>query len=665
VDADKVDASSTDASSTGGTTLTQPLSEATLNAPTSSTTSSTTTSTTTSTTPSTASSMTNSDSEMEQVPLAPFVYRGSIGTLGQRFEDWLELFDLYLVANKTSEEKKKAIFLLKVGEELLTVYRSKRKADKSDTYEEIRKMLEAHVKPITVVFTEVMVFRRAARHEGETANEFAIRLRQLAKNCQFKELEAEILQQFVAGIGRHDVERKCVTAENLTLEKAVEIATTLENLDANLKGLHAPTEKELRKHGVGHIGQQESEETVNAFKQAQSNTQRNYTGANRGGANRYNQTGDGDRRPRQDGGQLCGYCGRSKHQSRDQCPARGKECKKCGKPNHFATVCRSEPSSKGAAAATSNSGPDAVRKVTFSDSRGGQKLNQIGAQPPMVQVSEEAYNEYLRYCKSVEWMGAIKKSSVNRLNDGPRRRFSLLGLNIECLVDTGAPVNIIDEATFNKLSPRPTLSKCKTTYFPYGEGCSPIPIVGQFTTRIQYGSKECLAGFVVVGPNEECLMSFHTATALGIVKMDGHEGIHSINKPSVDQSNALTATKGTENNRSTYPPPKRNGKYSKEEFKEMFPKLFSGVLGCVKDVRVHLDLDPDVKPVRQKLRPLPFHLRDAVSKEIKKAVGPGNSRKSHRRHGTNAMGLEHRPRPKRQGGPIGTRWQADHGETAK
>jgi hypothetical protein len=70
----------------------------------------------------------------------------------------------------------------------------------------------------------------------------------------------------------------------------------------------------------------------------------------------------------------------------------------------------------------------------------------------MIEVSEEKYNEHLRYCKSVEWMGAIKKSSVNRLNDGPRRRFSReLGLNIECLVDTGAPVNIIDEANIQVL----------------------------------------------------------------------------------------------------------------------------------------------------------------------------------------------------------------------
>ncbi len=52
------------------------------------------------------------------------------------------------MANKTADEKKKiqfnAIFLLKIGEELLTVYRSKRKADKNDTYDEMRKMLVAH-----------------------------------------------------------------------------------------------------------------------------------------------------------------------------------------------------------------------------------------------------------------------------------------------------------------------------------------------------------------------------------------------------------------------------------------------------------------------------------------------------------------------------------------
>jgi len=43
----------------------------------------------------------------------------------------------------------------------------------------------------------------------------------------------------------------------------------------------------------------------------------------------------------------------------------------------------------GAAAATSNSDPASDRKVAFSDAPGDKKLNQIGAQLPMIEVSEE------------------------------------------------------------------------------------------------------------------------------------------------------------------------------------------------------------------------------------------------------------------------------------
>jgi hypothetical protein len=43
----------------------------------------------------------------------------------------------------------------------------------------------------------------------------------------------------------------------------------------------------------------------------------------------------------------------------------------------------------GAVAAASNVGPTADREVTFSDARRDKKLNQIGAQLPMIEVSEE------------------------------------------------------------------------------------------------------------------------------------------------------------------------------------------------------------------------------------------------------------------------------------
>ena len=41
----------------------------------------------------------------------------------------------------------------------------------------------------------------------------------------------------------------------------------------------------------------------------------------------------------------CRNCGLDSH-SRANCPAQGKECKKCGKRNHFERVCRSKPFNK-------------------------------------------------------------------------------------------------------------------------------------------------------------------------------------------------------------------------------------------------------------------------------------------------------------------------------
>ena len=49
-----------------------------------------------------------------------------------------------------------------------------------------------------------------------------------------------------------------------------------------------------------------------------------------------------------------------------------------------------------------------------------------------------------------------------------------------------------------------------------------------------------------------------------------------------------------------YPSPRSNGRYSKGELKELFPNTFSGKLGCVKGVKIHLELDKSVRPVRQK-----------------------------------------------------------------
>ena len=59
----------------------------------------------------------------EKIALHKFIYRGNAATLGQRFEDWLELFDLASEANGIKADQLKAYMLLNIGEELLDIYR--------------------------------------------------------------------------------------------------------------------------------------------------------------------------------------------------------------------------------------------------------------------------------------------------------------------------------------------------------------------------------------------------------------------------------------------------------------------------------------------------------------------------------------------------------------
>ena len=60
-----------------------------------------------------------------------------------------------------------------------------------------------------------------------------------------------------------------------------------------------------------------------------------------------------------------------------------------------------------------------------------------------------------------------------------------------------------------------------------------------------------------------------------------------------------------------------------DDFKKKFPVLFSGKLGCLKGVKIKLDVDPNVKPVRQPQNPVAIHVRESVTSEILKQVEEG------------------------------------------
>ncbi len=123
-----------------------------------------------------------------------------------------------------------------------------------------------------------------------------------------------------------------------------------------------------------------------------------------------------------------------------KCPAIGKTCKKCGKSNHFANMCKSKAKS--------------------------QNVN-------LVKYENDYENE------SNVW-SIWTKRAVNTVKNMfiPLITLFMCQTMVSFAVDTGAQVNIIDEKTFNKLKFKPKLYKYRTSLFSYNSS-KPIETLGQ------------------------------------------------------------------------------------------------------------------------------------------------------------------------------------------
>ncbi|RNA28783.1 Retrovirus-related Pol poly from transposon, partial [Brachionus plicatilis] len=186
-----------------------------------------------------------------------FRYAGDSVTLGQRWETWLERFNLHLATMDLEDDsaKAKAVFLVLIGEEAYQVHKSLKKADNSETLEECYAFMNGHYTAKRSRFTERQIFRRATKNVEESMDEFHMRLRQLATYCQFKDLEEEILQQLVAGSGMDAFQSKCTrSCEDMDLKKALELARGYERTTINVNGLTKPTIAEVGR-SVNYAGQ--------------------------------------------------------------------------------------------------------------------------------------------------------------------------------------------------------------------------------------------------------------------------------------------------------------------------------------------------------------------------------------------------------------------------
>ena len=168
-------------------------------------------------------------------------------------------------------------------------------------------------------------------------------------------------------------------------------------------------------------------------------------------------------------------------------------------------------------------------------------------------------------------------------NEPTQMQVLLNDVPVDMVLDTGASLSIISQMTFNQLKQHDatlTLHPSATQLLTYtGE---PIPVVGVNSMTVQYGEKVAtLSAQVVAGEGPDLM---------------GRDWLGRLNV-NIGQVNLV----------------------EHDKIKEVLDKhevVFDGSIGCLKDVKVTLQVNETAKPKFLKPRTVPYLLREKVEKQL-------------------------------------------------
>lgn len=268
---------------------------------------------------------------------------------------WKRVFEGMMEIEGVSSQKAKYIYLLAYGGKLVQTVdldrpplasetQSVESTDEVPKYDNLIKRLDHHFDSSTNIVLEIQIFRSMKQETKESFSDFSLRLRNQARACHFGTAEEDMIKlQIMAGAVCASRLRNEGNIYNKSLSELEDIASRTEisyKIEQNMKA------------STSSISNFNADEEVSAMQPFRSNQQEYRGNQNQfrgtihrqrfGSGNR--QAFRGDRRQpmyRQQFGRYdesCRACGKP-HQPDSRCPAKGRECRNCGRPGHFAAVC--------------------------------------------------------------------------------------------------------------------------------------------------------------------------------------------------------------------------------------------------------------------------------------------------------------------------------------
>lgn len=242
---------------------------------------------------------------------------------GKTFQRWFDRFAVAARFYKWTEEEKAEVLLMRLSPTLYDTLADRIAPDlpSTKTFDELEVALQEILLPRSYVLAERYNFQNARRETTESVRNFAERLLKASDKCHFNNRDERLRDQFICGLNDKNILAKLLVKDHqvLSFREAVAEAEAYSSLKETQIMQTAPTP---RAESIMEIG-----------KKATSKPSRSSQAKWRPRAAQVDHPGGAKER--------CLRCGGRQH-DKSACPAIGKTCRKCGKPNHFERQCRSK-----------------------------------------------------------------------------------------------------------------------------------------------------------------------------------------------------------------------------------------------------------------------------------------------------------------------------------
>ena len=212
---------------------------------------------------------------------------------------YVERVKLFIQVNRIEDARKVPVLLSVIGGKTYDLLRNLLSPTdpKDKTFDELVEALKGHYEPKPLVIAERFHFHKRNQAAGESVVQFIAELWRLVRYCEFKTfLEEALRDRFVCGLGSKAIQNCLLNKKELTLQKAVEVATGMEAAAKEVTELQATSTANAASAGTAK--KDVLKVTINCYR-----------------------------------------CGKSNHKPIN-CPVKGLRCHNCGKVGHIKRACK-------------------------------------------------------------------------------------------------------------------------------------------------------------------------------------------------------------------------------------------------------------------------------------------------------------------------------------